>query len=238
MRVETPVVQAGVTHVRHIRTMVNTNTKIIVNPQTMKITSDLQLPKLPEVMTTEARTDLFVHKRLGIKPFHKVIRAHIKDVLSHLEILGKPKINDEIKYTTLLKVGNRYITVDETYKKIVLGDRKTEWEVISAIGNRTVATLRHPTLGFVYIEGTELVLSTTKRSYFFMEKHSLGLRLNALVPVDFTSVPEDLTRIQTPIMELVRILQRGKIAPEIVKRGLEWKLVRHISFSLNKFLNN
>ena len=226
MRIETPVVQAGIKHIRHIRTMINTNTKITVNPKTMKITSDMKLPELPEVMTTEAKTNLVVYKRIGIKRFHKNIETSMEDVLSHLEILGKPKIIEDFKYTTHLKIGNKYVTVDETTKKVILGDRKIEWEVIPTINNRTVVTLRHPTLGFVYIEGTELVLSPTKRSHFFMENHSLGLRLNALVPVDFTTIPEDLTRIQNPIMEMIRMLQREKIAPEIVKRGLTWKLVR------------
>ena len=215
--------------------MINTNTKITVNPKTMKITSDMKLPELPEVMTTEAKTNLVVYKRIGIKRFHKNIETSMEDVLSHLEILGKPKTIEDFKYTTHLKIGTKYVTVDETIKRVILGDRKIEWEVIPTINNRTVVTLRHPTLGFVYIEGTELILSPTKQSHFFMENHSLGLRLNALVSVDFTTIPKDLTRIQTPIMELIRMLQREKIAPEIVKRGLEWKLVRIFINSFLKF---
>ena len=236
VRIETPVVQAGIRHIRHISTMVNTKAKLIVNPQTMKITSDLEMPKLPEVMTTEGRTNLFVHKRLGNKPFRKVVPTWMEDVLPQLEIIGKNKTTEDFQYKTTLKIGNRYITVDETTKKVVLGDQPTKWIVIPAINNRTVITLRHPTLGYVYIKDNELCISRTKRSHFFIENHSIGLRLKALVPINFTSVPEDLTRIQTPVMELVRMLQRNQIAPEIVERGLAWKLVSHLNFSNLKLI--
>ena len=227
VRVETPVVQAGLKHVRHIHTTMKTSTTLTVNPQTMKVNNDLKMPELPEVITTEGKTELFVHKRIGVKPFTRNIPSLLEHIFPRLEVIGKPAAEKEFQYKAVFKVGNRYITVDETTKEVILGEQETKWIVIPSPRNDTVIALCHPTLGCVVIgDNNELLFSKDKRSHFFVEKHTLGLRLKALMTVEFESVPNDLTMLQTPIMELVRMLRRERIASEIVERGLAWKLVR------------
>ena len=92
-----------------------------------------------------------------------------------IEELKKEDLHSKIT----LKVGTKYITVNELTKEVVLGDKPTEWIVIRAPTNRRIISLFHQTLGYVHVDTTTktLMFSKTTPTFFFVHKNTFGMQL-------------------------------------------------------------
>ena len=240
--VENELVIIGLKNCRDVRTMVNTHTNMTLNPETMKITNDLQMPKTPEIMTTETHTELFIEQRVGPKRINKIIPTVMEHILPRVHILGEPlKSTEKLHSKITLKVGEKYISVDKKTKEVILTEEPMKWIVVPRPTNQRFVALRHPTLGYVTIDMTTKTLKIStedKPTYFFMDNHPLGLQLKTLIPRDLLEIPslEELKKLQKPIMDLVMQFQSQQLTDEIIQRFVQWRNVR--TFKLNFFISS
>ncbi|XP_066926977.1 vitellogenin-like [Clytia hemisphaerica] len=244
--IETRFVTIGLKNCRDVSTMLDTRTNMTFNPETMKIASDLQMPKIPEIMTTEVHTELFIEQRVGPKKINKVIPTMMEHIMPRVHILGEPlKTTEELHSRITLKVGEKYISVDEKTREVILAEQPMKWIVIPRPTNQRFVALRHPTLGYVTIDMTTkaLKISTEKPTYFFIEHHTLGIQLKTLVPRDLPTIPtlEELKKLQKPVMDLVMQFQSQQLTDEIIQRFVLWRNVdpqKALQIVYVRFLNN
>jgi len=217
----------GITHTRTIKTTFSTNVNLVFNPETMKLTDNIKLPELPEILTTESETDMIIRHQ-SPKWSVRRIPTLIEQVLPRMHILGEPVLPLEVLHSTShLKVSGKFVCFDAAKNQVFLKNKKCQWVIVPAPTNNRIVSLYLPKQGFVYVDTATktLKVSPTERAYFFVDRLETGLRLKTLVPVELMKIPSAVQREEMlrEAFDLVNLMVREEIVTKEVRRAIQMR---------------
>eukprot|EP00111_Clytia_hemisphaerica_P004985 TCONS_00014329-protein len=210
---ESPIATAGFHHNKTLNISFDAQLSMKANIARMEYTTDLELPKQPEMVTIDNGIEMFVQHHIDAEnkkteftykgmpvPFHSDSHKFVQDKddakspktdfsklapTMFLKLKGKKDQQKQKVSKYLVTRSNGDITISENSPQV--------WRMIPTNGNTRVVTLMAPGKGFINIDKRtkRIRMSKEKKTYFIVDFVSEGIQLKTVLPTDQVSQPKD-----------------------------------------------
>lgn len=238
---ETPIATAGFHHNKTMNISLDAQLNMKSNIQTMEHNTELEMSKLPEVVTVESETEMFV--RYMDRNENDIVKFTYRRMPASFEYnLNKYKmapntmkqqqdneINpEEVHSVFRFRLPNlrspAYLTT-RSQGGVIVDNSPHEWVIVPAPTNNQIVSLYSPKMSaYVFYDATskDMKMSKVKRTYFFMNFTRDGhVTFESLVPVKISELPKDAEQRVNRVSKMVDEMRQAQLEDKEMERAFK-----------------
>jgi len=214
---ELPIAKWGLTLTFSTVSKVKARVQLHLNLKTQRYQTEIDLPKVKEVMKTESEFEHF----LDLLTTPKRIKEPITpvEVMPHLKFIKSiPSLRDTAEEVRLQVAPGKFLSTIS--KNVVISETPVKWTVIRHGKTGLIITLYLPEVGFLYVhpKTKTITISPSTPTYWLAEYVTMEtFKLKTLLPTMTNELPSNFIGKLPELFEFISIFRKQ----EIVIEGME-----------------